>query len=447
MKNWTLFFFGIAHCSLVFWLSAGANRSEFLPFLTVFSTVFGLSFWLFFRRDDFSKTEISSLLAVAVLSRAAVVFLQPNFSDDFFRFLWDGQLVVRGIHPFAFFPSQFVENQTLASNFPSELFPLLNSQNYFSVYPPVCQFVFATVVKICGNDIFWGVVSMKIFLFVCEIGSLFLLWKIGQILFPKNQKLAALPALIYGLHPLPIFENVGNCHFEAAMIFCLLASIFHLQKRQVVPAGLWFSLSVASKLLPLLFLPLLFFFLDKKLRIKFLATVVASLLFVFAPLFDLEVFSNLFKSLNLYFQKFEFNASFYYIFRWLGWRVSPYNLGYLIAPALAVATGLAAGWLAVFRLKTGDFRQLLAGICGLSCLYFFCSAAVHPWYLTLPLAFGGLLGWRFPLVWAGAAVLSYSHYDGGVWQENYCWIALEYLLVAAAWLVFDLSSGLLADKN
>ncbi len=433
-------FFGLTFFVLVFWLLFISERDDFWPFIFIFSIFFG-GFWvLFFSKFKVRETEISGWIGLAVLLRFIAIFFSPNFSDDYFRFLWDGLLISNGIHPFAFLPSQIVENQNLAANFPPALFENLNSKNYFSVYPPVCQFVFATVAKISDDDVWMGVFLMKIFILLCEIGSLFFLWKLGKVIFPKNKLSAALPCLIYGLHPLPIFENVGNCHFESAMIFFLLATVFHLQKKEVVAAAMWFSLAVATKLLPLIFLPLFLFFLDKKLIVKFLGVFVAATVWLFYPIWETEMMLNATKSLDLYFQKFEFNASIYYLIRELGFWQHGYNLGYKIAPFLAAATGVVAIWMAIFKVKKGDFRSLLICMTGLICLYFLGSATVHPWYLTLPLAFSGLVGWRFPIVWAGTAVFSYSHYQNGQFLENYWLIGLEYGLVAAAFWFFDLKN-------
>ena len=73
-------------------------------------------------------------------------------------------------------------------------------------------------------------------------------------------------------------------------------------------------------------------------------------------------------------------------------------------------------------------------------LQLFLSATVHPWYATVPIALGLLTRWRFPIVWSGLAALSYSHYAGGLFQENYWLIALEY---STLWLFILWETGVI----
>ena len=59
-------------------------------------------------------------------------------------------------------------------------------------------------------------------------------------------------------------------------------------------------------------------------------------------------------------------------------------------------------------------------------LYLFSATIIHPWYLAVPIALCVLTPLRFPVLWSGLVVLSYSHYDGGGFAENYWLIGLEY---------------------
>ena len=61
---------------------------------------------------------------------------------------------------------------------------------------------------------------------------------------------------------------------------------------------------------------------------------------VFSPLLNLSFVENFSDSLNLYFQKFEFNAGVYYVLRWIGFQYKGYNLIQVIGPLLALCTFL-----------------------------------------------------------------------------------------------------------
>jgi uncharacterized membrane protein len=63
---------------------------------------------------------------------------------------------------------------------------------------------------------------------------------------------------IYALNPLVIIELTGNLHFEAVMIFFTLLSVWLLVTNKWILASLALTLAISAKLLPIIFLPLLF---------------------------------------------------------------------------------------------------------------------------------------------------------------------------------------------
>lgn len=62
-------------------------------------------------------------------------------------------------------------------------------------------------------------------------------------------------------------------------------------------------------------------------------------------------------------------------------------------------------------------------------LYFLMSTTVHPWYLVMLVALSVLSLHVYPIIWSYLVFLSYSHYQGGSFAENYYLIGLEYLLL------------------
>src|SRR5690606_24975198 len=127
--------------------------------------------------------------------------------------------------------------------------------------------------------------------------------------------------------------------------------------QRAIWAGLAFGLAIGIKLLPLLFLP----FVWRKLGfVKFLyfsAGLVFILMLIGLPLINMQVIMHIADSLDLYFRKFEFNASIYYLLRWLGFQVSGYNMIALLGPALSLVTFIVVVWLAV-KSKLGSVKRL-----------------------------------------------------------------------------------------
>ena len=435
-----LFFARLAICaclvSLTVYLGYFVERSRFIELLTAYGVFFCIYAWLLLRQSK-DLTDWRLLVGLGIVLRAILLFSIPNLSDDFYRFLWDGRLTAQGIHPFAHPPVFFMENPGHLVGITPGLFQKLNSPEYHTVYPPVCQGVFWLSAKLFPDSIAGGVLVLKLFLFACEIGTLAVLanWKNN---FPVTGSHENFPVIAYALNPLILLEIMGNCHFEGAMLCFLLAGLAALLRRRLVWAALFWALTVASKLVPLLFLPIVWVYLGWRTGLRFLLMFSACCTALFLPLFDLEILTNMAGSLNLYFRQFAFNASGYYALRGIGRALAApsADVGRTLGPILGLVVCAGVVAIAFFRknkpAEVAGSRCLTEKFVLASALYLGLATTVHPWYIVLPFGLGLLTRWNFPLVWTGAAMLSYSHYAGGGFQENYGLIGLEYALVSGA---------------
>ena len=264
---------------------------------------------------------------------------------------------------------------------------------------------------------------MKLILGLFDVGSIFLIQKIL-----KKNDLPAKNVLLYALNPLIIIELCGNAHFEAAMIFFFLLGIHFWNQQKIGFAAIAIAFSIASKLLPLLFLPFFVFEKSKKslvhFQTKFVTILLVSIILLFLPLYSTQLVENMGASLNLYFQKFEFNASIYYVFRWIGFQIFGYNQIAILGPALGVIVFLTIFYW-VFREKWNLYQNLLWSIT----LYLLCATIVHPWYLTLPIAISVFTNERFPILWSFLIFGTYINYSYAPYHENLGVVAIEYVLV------------------
>jgi alpha-1,6-mannosyltransferase len=449
------------------WLGYRVQRADF----QLLALVYGGFFCLFFlvicicRNYDLHHkvTWLNKLLLLSLFLRFLLLFYLPNLSDDFYRFLWDGRLTMQGIHPFLQQPAYYLAHPLTAAGVTPDFIQKLNSIHYYTVYPPLCQGMFALVAWIFPTDLFAGVFLMKYSLLLCEFGTIYFLYKICI----NHLKITPWPALIYALNPLAIVEIVGNIHFEGAMLFCLVAGLYFLLEKRFVIAALSIAFSIAFKLLPLLYLPILLSYLiiqntdfEKKRRllsmntiqnadykpiVLFLSVLSFSLFLLFLPFYDSTVIENMGKSLDLYFQKFEFNASVYYLIREVGFWYKGYNIGYLLAPCLGVMTFVSVLFLSILR-PAQTPEKLFEKLFFASVVYLLMSSTVHPWYVLVPMLLGTLTRFRFALIWSCMAILSYSHYKNDAFLENYWWIGLEYLVVAF-WFFWDLKASRFYQKT
>lgn len=390
------------------------ERSNFELLITVYSSLFLLSYLILKNKRHYN---FKVLLLSGVLFRFCLIFSTPALSDDFYRFFWDGRIQQLGFNPFDFTPRQFLNQNSDA--FLSQLFPYLNSPDYFSVYPQLSQILF-NIVSVIGKDsLQTNLIAMKSIIFITEIGTLYLLSKLAN-----NRKQDPSHLLIYLLNPLVIIELTGNIHLEAFMIFFFLLAVMLFDKQRFIGSATALSLSIQTKLLPILAVP----FLIKKIGIK--KTIgyglICLLITVFISIGSIntsERLAHIAESLNLYYGKFEFNGGIYLFFRSIGWTVMGYNPIAILSKLMILFT--LAGILIVY-LKESD---MLSGFFWALIIYLGFAAIIHPWYLTPLVALSMFVKFRFILVWSALIPLSYISYKTLPYSENYWITGVEYLIV------------------
>lgn len=397
-------------------------RTEFLQLVTLFGLLFaGYAYITIVGVDE---KLLKHAISFSLLFRLSLIFAVPNLSDDYFRFIWDGTLSTHGINPFIITPSCLVSSSHLSlTGLTTELYAQLNSQEYYTIYPPVLQFIFWLSAHIFPGHIIGSVMVMRIFIIAAETGSIFL---ITALL--KNSGLPSKNILLYALNPLVIFELTGNLHFEALMIFFLLLFVFFFIKKRPTLSAIAFSLAICSKLLPLMFLPLLLRRLDIKKSMIFYAVCLATTLLLFLLFIDFYFFQHIFSSINLYFQKFEFNASIFYLIRWGGFKLVGYDVIGMAGLILSLITIVCIIWVACFKKPVGRnsfFSDML--IC--LTVYLVLATTVHPWYISTLVMFSVFTTHRFPLVWSGLIVLTYFTYRSIPYAENLLIVTIEYCLL------------------
>lgn len=365
-------------------------------------------------------------VVLGLAARLILVFSPTLWSDDVYRFIWDGRCWLQGLHPFLQTPDALAGRGFPVPGLTEELYRKLNSPEHYTVYPPAAQAVFFLAAWASPNSIGGSIVVIKLFLLACEAGNVVALRRLqaGQ---PGRSW-----ALLYALNPLAILEGCGNAHFDVAALCGVLWGLLFLQEHRPMRSAAVWSAGIALKLTPLLFLPLLWRFLGFRRGFVYMVVVGGCSALFFLPVLTDEVVQHMGRSLDLYFRQFQFNASVYYLVRWAGYRRLGYDIGEYSGPVLGALTLLMVLVVALRvtpERSGGTVGRLAGGMTWASFAHLSLSAVVHPWYVLLP--FGVCLPgrWRFPLVWTGLAVLSYSHYHDGAFTERYGLIALEYGLL------------------
>ena len=161
---------------------------------------------------------------------------------------------------------------------------------------------------------------------------------------------------------------------------------------------------------------------------SFYLITILTFIILFLPFLSSTLIANYSKSVGLWFGKFEFNASFYYIFREIGYLFRGYNEIAIIGKITPILTILILMILTFFR-KNTSLKQLFTAMLFALCFYYFTATTVHPWYLATPIILSVFTKYKFPIVWSLVIILSYQAYANTPWQENLWFVALEYIVV------------------
>ncbi len=435
----------LALLSLVFyWVFAyDLVRDVFIKLFTLYSALF----FLFYKIIQLGKTDFWLLAFIAFVSRLIFLPVIPNLSQDFYRFIWDGRLLLEGLNPYLTTPLSYVEAGAVdivaqGEQLYAGMGPLNGS--HYTNYPPINQLCFAIAGLFSGNSITGAAIVFRMLILIADMGIIILGKKLLQ-----RMGLPIHAIFWYALNPFIIIEMTGNLHFESVMLFFVVWSLYLLQKGKWVWSAILLAFSISVKLLPLLFLPLLFQFLltrnstqhqniflswkGWKQAALYYLVVLGTVALTFAPYLTGDFAENFGASIALWFKTFEFNASIYYIIRWYGYQTIGWNIIGDVGPLLPRYVVGFLLLLAFFRKNKTLKATITAVLLGIS-FYFLLSTTVHPWYVATPLILCVFTKYRFPLVWSFAIILSYSAYGPDGFKENLWLVATEYLIVLGVFL-------------
>ena len=226
---------GTRHIRITLWsmvglfLSAGAyfslaqltDRSDFVA-LMGYSTLAFLGYYCLLRQS----LPFIVLVVLGIGFRFFFWNSTPILSQDFYRFLWDGQLQILGMNPYANRPNALIGEL----NFP--LFQMLFegmgelSQQHYSNYPPASQWLFWASALWGGSSLMSQLAVLRSFLM---LGDLIALLGLRKILRHYRQPQSLV--FLYFLNPLLLLEGVGSLHGEGIMMAAVAWGIwFYLQK-------------------------------------------------------------------------------------------------------------------------------------------------------------------------------------------------------------------------
>lgn len=423
-------------------------RTEYTKIIILYTGLF----IIFYRLMKTYAGNFQFLVVAAIALRLVFLIATPNLSQDFYRFIWDGRMILEGYNPYLYTPESFISVASYPIAQAQALYDGMGMLNasHFTNYPPVKQFIFMTAALFSGKSILGSTIVYRVVIIAADIGTLYL----GQRLL-KRLNMPIHHIFLYVLNPFIIIELTGNLHFEGIMIFFLVWSLYLLHLGKWKTAGVIMALSISVKLLPLLLLPLFFKYfiperkplptapnelsiLQTQFRsfpklIGFYSIIGLTTLLLFAPFYSSTFVTNYAQTVGLWFNAFEFNASLYYMAREIGYWLTGYNQIAVIGTYILILTLIVILLFTFFR-KNATLPQLISTMLLTLSIYFFMSTTVHPWYLATLLLLSVFTNYRFPLVWSFVIILSYLAYANPDNTENLWLTGLQYGIVYSVFL-------------
>lgn len=399
------------------------DRGDTVALLSLYAALF----FLCYKLIQFEKWNLRLMIFSGIALRGVFLLALPSLSQDFYRFLWDGNLLLEGLNPYAQTPDDWMARG--GPPFPGawelhEGMGALSSGN-FSNYPPVNQYFFALAAYLGGKTIAGTLIATRGIILLADLGILYF----GRRIL---RKLNRAPYMIfwYFLNPLVIIELSGNLHFEGVMLCFFIMAMYLLLSGKWLMATVPYALSIGVKLIPLLFLPLVMPLLGIRRGVGFYLGTGLVLGACLYPLYFDAFGPNYAQTLKLWFSNFEFNAGLFNVAEWIAVRQGARPWEFIRAygnwlPAVMVAATLLLTLLPALR----KGKYWFGGALVLLSTYYFLSPTVHPWYIIFPLLLGVFTDLRFVLVWSATVVLSYSAYSPSGVAEKPLFLFLEYLPV------------------
>jgi hypothetical protein len=315
-----------------------------------------------------SRGLLITALLFSVAFRAPLLVRQVDAKSDMIRYLYDGRLQRLGYNPFLVTPS----DPALAWTHTDETrqMPSIRAR---TPYPAAAQLFFRFVVTIHESSR-----AMKLALVACDVLTIAVL-----LAWLASTGRSPWLALAYAWNPLVILEIAHSGHIDALGVLWIAVSAWMLSTGRTMRAAIAFVLAVATKLLPIVLLPLFW----KRIRIRdaFAGAIVLALLyapFASAGTLPLGAVPNVVAYIR-------FNGP---IFKLLAAVFTPQA-----AAAAAVLGGLAAA--AWMRVRTTAHDPAAWG--WPMAVSLAAAPVVYPWYLLYftPFLFArscaGLIVWTF----------------------------------------------------
>ncbi|MFT5458591.1 MAG: hypothetical protein ACI9K2_005098 [Myxococcota bacterium] len=346
------------------------------------------------------------ILGTAIAIRMIAIGSPPLLSDDLYRYLWEGALLLADGDPFLTPPAS-------VNGIDDDLRALVNHAHVTSIYPPLALWWFQLLAMMGRTAVVAQAATAAL-----DVGTVALLLR-------DRSRSSRWGAALYALHPLPVLESAVGAHVDIVAIFLLTAALTANRGRVLLAV-----LGGSVKLLPFAAVPML---VARGPRSRLLGAGLLAIAVPFAlaaPLVQFE--PAMFDALRTYANHWSFNPLLFGILEQLAPDAARPLLAVL---GLTLTVGI---WIR----QADPWRGMLY----VGAVFLIVSPTVHPWYLLwvfIPAAALGERRWTLAATFFQASYLVLWTYDPstGAWSAG-PWLALVTWLPAAGALLIGRSRPL-----
>jgi alpha-1,6-mannosyltransferase len=344
------------------------------------------------------------VLAAAVIFRLTAWPLAAPFSDDIYRYRWEGKLQAFGGNPYQTRPED-----AAWGHLRDETWPRVGQKDVKAGYGPLAELLehatYLGAARITGDPYLqahWFKFPAAAF----DLFSIVLLWRLLATRGVPVER-----TLIYAWAPAPVLEFWGNGHNDSIVICFILLALLAAARERWSGAFAALGAAAAAKLWPFILLPSFI------VRRKWHWAIAVAVFIVAAIPYWSNVYQNA-RFMSGFLGGWRNNDSLYGFLLWL--TGDQYRAKYLAFALLAIA----AIWIALARWPLE--KKVLATIVAMLLV----SANVHPWYLTWflpllafvpvaplfvwltlsPLFYSVLIDWKTRGVWDGSTSIRWWVY-------------------------------------
>lgn len=335
-------------------------------------------------RGPLSRIAVAGLWVVALGARLSFLGSNPIQEDDFYRYLWDGRVLLSGADPYRHAPVEVLASgeaagpslgrlAALAHESPQALEALerVNHPDLTTIYPPLSTGVFAI-----SQALFpWSLDGLRLVLLGFDLGVMLLLWKLLARL-GRPQGLW----IVYAWCPLLIKEFANSAHADAIPVFFVTACFLAMTAGRPLLASSSLAAGILAKLYPLVLVPLLLAWLWRQGRRTFLTALAILASASLVSFGTLLAHAPAASGLHAYATGWRANSSLYRLLEWASAQGGLPTLSpRILTGILLLGWGL---WQTIRIGRAGRPAELLHPCFSTLAACFCLSPTQDPWYIA-----------------------------------------------------------------